>query len=246
MSAFESVLKLANQWQCQPLPNELAYRDSLIEHLREHLSGVKRIESEYRHFGTTTDIYVEQSGYFGSSQVFVELKRNLSSKAELDRLVGQIESLEPKRNPIIVVLCGETKPTLLARLRERYKVSEPKTYIVYRQTQVEIVVKEHASHKRASKRSRRNTEGQEEARARIEMHKRTILATRIANNYYPELSRIRKTFLQYDLAERNSTNRQFFEKWLTDPVVEMGWSPAGGWTLERITELHADIERIKV
>jgi hypothetical protein len=119
MSAFDSVVKLAKHWQPQALPTELKYRDSLIAHLREKLSEAK-IEPEYRHLGTTTDIYVKQPGFFGSSEVFVELKRNFLQKAQCDRLIGQIESLEPKKNPIIVVLCGETNPALLTRLRERY------------------------------------------------------------------------------------------------------------------------------
>jgi hypothetical protein len=29
-------------------------------------------------------------------------------------------SLEPEKNPIIVVLCGETNPALLTRLKQRY------------------------------------------------------------------------------------------------------------------------------
>jgi hypothetical protein len=70
--------------------------------------------------GTTTNIYVKQPGFFGSSEVFIELKRNFLQKAQYDRLVGQIESLEPKKNPIIVVLCGETNPALLTRFRQRY------------------------------------------------------------------------------------------------------------------------------
>jgi hypothetical protein len=97
MSAFDSVVKLAKQWQPQALPTELKYRDSLIAHLREQLREAK-IEPEYRHLGTTTDIYVKQPGFFGSSEVFVELKRNFLQKAQYDGLVGQIESLEPKKN----------------------------------------------------------------------------------------------------------------------------------------------------
>jgi hypothetical protein len=119
MSAFDSVVKLAKQWQPRILPTELKYRDSLVGYLREKLSKEK-VEPEYRHLGTTTDIYVKQAGFFGSSEVFVELKRNLLQKAQYDRLVGQIESLEPKKNPIVVVLCGETNPVLLTRLRDRY------------------------------------------------------------------------------------------------------------------------------
>jgi DNA-directed RNA polymerase specialized sigma54-like protein len=125
MSAFDSVLKLAKQWQPQTLPTELKYRDSLIAHLREQLREAK-IEPEYRHLGTTTDIYVKQPGFFGSSEVFVELKRNFLQKAQCDRLIGQIESLEPRKNSIIVVLCGETNPVLLTRLRQRYVGSSEK------------------------------------------------------------------------------------------------------------------------
>ena len=136
MSAFESVVKLAKKWRPPLLPTELKYRDSLIAHLREHLRDAQKLESEYRHLGTTTDIYVKQPGFFSSSEVFIELKRNLLSKAQLDRLVGQIESLEPKKNPIIVILCGETDPALLARLKGKYL---PVGYLVYN---FQIVVKE--------------------------------------------------------------------------------------------------------
>jgi hypothetical protein len=139
VSAFESVTKLGKEWQPQVLPTELKYRDSFISFLRERLKDAKKIEPEYRHLGTTTDIYVEQPGFFGSSAVFVELKRNFNSKAQLDRLVGQLESLEPKKNFIVVILCGEANPALVARLRERYKCAEG-DYVVI--SNVRVIVKE--------------------------------------------------------------------------------------------------------
>jgi hypothetical protein len=141
MSAFESVLKYTKQWQPKPLPTELKYRDSLISQLREQLKEAT-IEPEYRHCGTTTDIYVKEKGFFGSSEVFVELKRNLTSKSQLDRLVGQIESLQPKKNFIIVVLCGETNPTLLSRLKERYNAGQQFRVVI--DPYVDIVVKQDA------------------------------------------------------------------------------------------------------
>jgi hypothetical protein len=101
-----------------------------------------KIEPEYRHLGTTTDIYVKEEGFLGSSEVFVELKRNLTSKSQLDRLVGQVEALEPKKNFVIVVLCGETNPTLVVRLRERYERSEGFYFAL---NQFHILVKEHSS-----------------------------------------------------------------------------------------------------
>ena len=98
-------------------------RDSLIAFLREQLKpDTTNIEPEYRPSGTTTDIYVTESGFFGSSEVFVELKRNLTQKAQLDRLVGQIASLQPDKNNIIVVLCRKTNPALLSRFKELFRL----------------------------------------------------------------------------------------------------------------------------
>jgi hypothetical protein len=123
MSAFENVVRLIKEWQPEALPRELRYRDSLAAFLRERLKGAQ-IEKEYRHVGTTIDIYVKQSGFLGSSEVFVELKRNLLRKTELDRLVGQVESLQPGKNAVIILICGETDPALVARLRQKYKLTE--------------------------------------------------------------------------------------------------------------------------
>jgi hypothetical protein len=121
VSAFDSVKKLVKEWKPQPLPSELKYRDSLYSLLRERLRDAK-IEIEYRHIGTTIDIYVKQPGLFRSSEVFVELKRNLLQKAQLDRLVGQVESLQPGKNAIVVILCGEANPALVTRFKEKYKL----------------------------------------------------------------------------------------------------------------------------
>ena len=141
MSAFESAIKCIKQWQPNPLPTELKYRDSLIAHLRQQLKEAT-IEPEYRHCGTTADIYVKKKGFFGSSEVFVELKRNLTSKSQLDRLVGQVESLQPKKNFIIVVLCGESNPTFLSRLQERYGGGQEFRVLI--DPYVKIVVKQPA------------------------------------------------------------------------------------------------------
>ncbi len=121
MSAFDTVSELVKGWQPQPLPTELKYRNSLTELLRARLPKAK-IETEYRHNGTTIDIYAKEPGFFGSTEVFVELKRNLLHKAQLDRLVGQIESLQPGKNAILVVLCGDTNPALVTRFKEKYGI----------------------------------------------------------------------------------------------------------------------------
>ena len=119
MSALETVFKQVREWQPESLPTELKYRDSLAAFLREGIKDAK-IETEYRHTGTTADVYVKQTGFFGSSEVFVEIKRNLIHKAQLDRLIGQVHELQPKKNSIIVVLCGDVNPALVTRFKELF------------------------------------------------------------------------------------------------------------------------------
>jgi len=84
-----------------------------------------------------------------------------------------------------------------------------------------------------------------EVHNKVELHKRRILSSRIANNIYRELYGLRETFLEHNLADRHDANRKFFDNWLADPVVEMGLSPAGGWTAKRIASLHADLEGVR-
>jgi hypothetical protein len=122
VSAFESVRRVTGKWQPAQSANELQYRNSLTALLRERLPKAQ-VETEYRHSGTTVDIYAKEPGFFGSTEVFVELKRNLLQKAQLDRLVGQIESLQPGKNAILVVLCGDTNPALVTRFREKYGIA---------------------------------------------------------------------------------------------------------------------------
>jgi len=119
MQALDTVVHLIQEWQPAKLPKELKYRDSLASFLRERLPRAI-IEKEYRHSGTTSDLYVECNGFLRTTEVFIELKNNLLQKNQLDRLVGQLESLNPRKHRIIVVLCGETKPELLTRLRLQY------------------------------------------------------------------------------------------------------------------------------
>jgi hypothetical protein len=84
-----------------------------------------------------------------------------------------------------------------------------------------------------------------EVHNKVELHKRRILSSRIANNIYRELYGLRETFLEHNLADKGDANRRFFDNWLADPVVEMGWSPGGGWTSKRIASLHADLEGVR-
>jgi hypothetical protein len=118
------VCYVIKDWTPGDLKNERAYRDSLAEYIQE-CAPEAHIECEYRHLGTTIDIFVKWKGIFSDDQIFIELKRNLTQKTEFNRLVGQIEDLQPEKHNVIIVLCGTTSPALLNRLKEKYQSWSP-------------------------------------------------------------------------------------------------------------------------
>ena len=66
------------------------------------------------------DLYVAWKGIIQKDDLAFELKKDLKKKTDFDRLVGQIEGLDPRSNKILVVLIGETDEGLLGRLKEKY------------------------------------------------------------------------------------------------------------------------------
>ena len=115
-----SLTKFLEQWQPPNLRGETKYRDHLLGALRAAVPNDSKVEKEYRHRGTTIDVWLKWQGIFDSEEVAFELKVNLLRKTDYDRLVGQLEGMEPTKYKTIVVLIGETDPTYLGRLRERY------------------------------------------------------------------------------------------------------------------------------
>lgn len=115
-----SLTKFVEQWQPPILRGETKYRDHLLGTLRAAVPSDAKVEKEYRHRGTTIDVWLKWQGLFSSEEVAFELKVNLLRKTDYDRLVGQLEGMEPANYKTIVVLIGETDPSLLGRLKERY------------------------------------------------------------------------------------------------------------------------------
>ena len=135
---FSSLLpvfsKRIEKWKPPRLKSEIAYRDELLSCLRKIVPEDVRVEKEYRHRGTTIDIWIGWKGYLFDDELAIEIKHNLNKKTDFDRLVGQIEGLDPKENKILVALIGETDPALIGRLKGKYsemiKTDEPKVAII--------------------------------------------------------------------------------------------------------------------
>ena len=114
------MTELVAKWSPPKLRSEIAYRDHLLAYVREAVPGDTKLEKEYRHRGTTMDLWLGWKGLLTTDELAFELKVNLKKKTDYDRLVGQIEGLQPKSNKVLVVLIGETDPALLGRLKEHY------------------------------------------------------------------------------------------------------------------------------
>lgn len=120
-SLINCVANSVAAWKPAEAKKEITYSAALADYLREACPPDTRIETEYRHGGTTADVWLSWSGLLLKGEVFFEVKRNLDKKTDYDRLIGQIEALKPRDNKVIVVLVGETSKELLGRLREHHK-----------------------------------------------------------------------------------------------------------------------------
>lgn len=115
-----TFVKLVNSWRPPILKAETSFRDHLVDFIRASIPDDVRVDKEYRHRGTTIDIYVSWKGILQEDSLSFELKKDLKKKTDFDRLVGQIEGLEPSKNNVLVVLVGDTDKSLLGRLRDKY------------------------------------------------------------------------------------------------------------------------------
>lgn len=108
------------EWKPVEMDTELQYRNDLLTFLRANVPDDARLEKEYRHGGTTADIYLIWKGVVWDDSVFIEIKRNLKQKTSYDRLIGQLEGMDPGKNNIILVLVGDNDAGLVGRVTERY------------------------------------------------------------------------------------------------------------------------------
>ena len=118
---LESISKCVGRWRPGAQSREIAYSRLLAEYLRQSLPEDAHVECEYRHSGETADVYIRYGGMLFDDEVFIEVKRRLVRKAELNRLVGQVRGLDPGKNKILIVLIGTCDVELLGRLRQQFK-----------------------------------------------------------------------------------------------------------------------------
>jgi hypothetical protein len=124
----DNILRAVKEWKPGPCFNEKQCKLSLYRHLK----GLKSLKTKTFHLehpvGTGfADIFVDldDSSDFGA-KVAIELKYNLKSKPDCDRLVGQIGHYVDV-GEVVVVLCGETsmaQAAIVAKRIEDFKASK--------------------------------------------------------------------------------------------------------------------------
>lgn len=111
MGLFDECITLINEWKPkQKYPNELKYRDDLMSFLYEKFNNSNNFFS-----GNRNVLVKKEDGRglcdiaIGNRLVGIELKKDLKSKTQINRLQGQIEDYEDDYSEgVIVVLVGNT------------------------------------------------------------------------------------------------------------------------------------------
>jgi hypothetical protein len=117
----DALAQALKDWRPPLLETERAYQGALYGYLRKILPEDVPLEKEYRDRGTTCDLYLRWKGFLGETEVFLELKRDLKKKGDFDRLMGQIQGLDPENRIVFVILIGDSDESLVGRLAERYE-----------------------------------------------------------------------------------------------------------------------------
>jgi len=153
---YADVIRFIKSWQPQKkYGGELQYRDDLMEFLRDSLnrsdspfmlSPAKRVSIRKEDGRGLCDIAVDR-------RIGIELKKDLSKKAQINRLVGQIVDYKREYEDIVIVLVGETNKDALDGLKDAIDdlVGNQMGIGLSRQPRIKIIDKGSKSKSKSSK-----------------------------------------------------------------------------------------------
>ena len=111
-SLFDYLIdKIENEWQPDwSMKEEREFRDDLIRFLNRKLSRSHIIRPEDGR--GLADIGIDR-------KIGIELKLNLHSKSQIDRLIGQMQEYLQDYDEVIVLLLGRVSPTVVREVEHR-------------------------------------------------------------------------------------------------------------------------------
>ena len=103
------VVSLINKWNPKKLGTEKEYENSLYKYLHARLD--EQVTQQPSLGRIRADIVVEDQKK--GDKVLIELKHNLHTTSQLQRLKGQLQDYTEKWNgTLILLLCGNTEPNI--------------------------------------------------------------------------------------------------------------------------------------
>lgn len=118
---FEDSIRIIRSWiPKQKYSNEALYRNDLIEFLRKELNERQNPFS----FGPQSRVSVTKEDGRGlcdigiNRTIGIELKKDVKSKSQVDRLAGQIMGFKKDYRDLIIVLVGHTNKDALEILKD--------------------------------------------------------------------------------------------------------------------------------
>ncbi len=111
LNTFNDTLKSINRWKpVQHYSDELKYRDELLKYLKKELNSTapytymprEKISVLPQDVPGLCDITV------GQRAVGIKMKKDLTGKSDVDRLIGQLIGYKSEYEDLIVVLVGNT------------------------------------------------------------------------------------------------------------------------------------------
>lgn len=136
---FQEVVRLIEKWSPSKLTSEAKYRDDLLAYLRKNLNNDDPLG-----FNEKVSIRKETGRHLAdigiNSEVGIELKYNLNTKAKVDRLFGQIDDYLKGYDSMCIVLCGETNEDQLDYLDEKVRKMPRDDFINTKE--VRVIVKD--------------------------------------------------------------------------------------------------------
>jgi len=76
--------------------------------------------------------------------------------------------------------------------------------------------------------------------------KNSIYATTIMNNLFPQLLLLKQFFVRHPQLLKKQGNNDFYQKWLTEPLVEESFRGIGYWNREKVEEMFRDLDKTKI
>lgn len=119
------IINLITKWQPTGCKTEKDYESSLYEYFHSQLSQIQ-ITKQYAIGRVKADLFID-------NEIILELKNNLSSRGNYQRLIGQLTEYKSWHGRIIILLIGITDQNFIKELKnfiknEGYSIIEGAKY----------------------------------------------------------------------------------------------------------------------